>query len=201
MPAPLRDRERLFPPSQSGWPMFCIDVLFSRETELTKFCQRGDRHSSFPSRGRLRIPMLVVRAATATKHEPGLSPSYRVVQYGSAMEVWAFLMRLLLSHHSRCFRFFFSPLLVITHPKKSSSGSVLTDTRERDRSSHLFFLLLRASRNPCFSTSRLFVCALLSSHIFILLMALLKPVLHFSTVVAIVTKTSCRRAAFCLKVS
>ena len=30
----------------------------------------------------------VVRAVTATKHEPGLSPSYRVVSYGSAMEVW-----------------------------------------------------------------------------------------------------------------
>ena len=37
----------------------------------------------------------VVRAATATKHEPGLSPSNRVVSYGSAMEVWALLMRLL----------------------------------------------------------------------------------------------------------
>ena len=36
----------------------------------------------------------VVRAATATKHEPGLSPSYRVVSYGSAMEVWALLVRL-----------------------------------------------------------------------------------------------------------
>ena len=31
----------------------------------------------------------IVRAVTATKHEPGLSPSYRVVSYGSAMEVRA----------------------------------------------------------------------------------------------------------------
>ena len=30
----------------------------------------------------------IVRAVTATKHEPGLSPLYRAVWYGSAMEAW-----------------------------------------------------------------------------------------------------------------
>ena len=29
----------------------------------------------------------IVRAVTVTKHEPGLSPSCRVVSYGSALEV------------------------------------------------------------------------------------------------------------------
>ena len=33
------------------------------------------------------------RAVTATKHEPGLSPLYRVDSHGSALEVWALLMR------------------------------------------------------------------------------------------------------------
>ena len=41
----------------------------------------------------------VVRAVTATKHELGLSPIYRFVSYGSAMEVLALLLRL-----SHCLR-------------------------------------------------------------------------------------------------
>ena len=44
-----------------------------------------------------QLARAVVRAATATKHEPGLSPSYLVESYGSAMEVWALLRRL--SHY------------------------------------------------------------------------------------------------------
>ena len=36
----------------------------------------------------------IVRAVTATKHEPGLSPSHCVVSYGSALEVWALLVGL-----------------------------------------------------------------------------------------------------------
>ena len=36
-PAPPRDRARQFPRHQSGWAVFCIDVLFSGETEFTKF--------------------------------------------------------------------------------------------------------------------------------------------------------------------
>ena len=42
-----------------------------------------------------------MRDVTATKHEPGLSPSYRVVSYGSAMEVWAHVVRLSHCHRAR----------------------------------------------------------------------------------------------------
>ena len=42
---------------------------------------------------------VIVRAATDAKHESGLSTSCLVVSYGSAMEVWALLMRL--SHYLR----------------------------------------------------------------------------------------------------
>ena len=49
---------------------------------------------------RCQPPRAVVRAVNATKHKPGLSPSYRVVSYGSAVEVWALLTRPL-SHYMR----------------------------------------------------------------------------------------------------
>ena len=79
-PAQLRDRARRFPPNQSGWPMFfALTSSFPRETEFTKFVSEEiatvrARHTS----RRHRIPMLaaraIVRAVTATKQEPGLSP-------------------------------------------------------------------------------------------------------------------------------
>ena len=69
---------------------------FSRRTEFTKFVSEeiATARSRHNSRWR-RIPMPV----SPRRHEPGLSPLYRVVSYGSAMKVWALLM--ILSHHLR----------------------------------------------------------------------------------------------------
>ena len=78
-----RDRGRRFPLNQNGWPMFLLIPVTP---------QSGVGSRSPPAR-------TVVRAVTATKHEPGLSLSYRVVSYGLALEVWAFLVRL--SHCQR----------------------------------------------------------------------------------------------------
>ena len=94
-PARLRDLVRRFPPNQSGWPMFfAVMSSFFHGNRVHKICQRGDRHSSFPSQLQVasdpdasQPARPIVRAVTATKHEPGLSPSYRVVSYGAAMEV------------------------------------------------------------------------------------------------------------------
>ena len=47
----------------------------------------------------------VVRAVTATKHEPGLSPVNRVVLYSSALEAWAVLVRLSQTQYLRWYRF------------------------------------------------------------------------------------------------
>ena len=48
-PARPRDRARQFPRHQSGWPMFlALMSSFSRE-RVYEICERGDRHSSFPS--------------------------------------------------------------------------------------------------------------------------------------------------------
>ena len=49
---------------------------------------------------RCRPARVIVRAVTATKHEPGLSPLHRVVSYGSALGDRALLMRLLSYHQS-----------------------------------------------------------------------------------------------------
>ena len=48
---------------------------------------------------RCQPALAIARPVTATKHEPGLSPLCRVVSYDSAVEVWAFLVRL--SPHQR----------------------------------------------------------------------------------------------------
>ena len=66
----LAHRDRA--PATSKWVVhvICIDVLFSRETEFTKFV--SEEAASDP-------------AATVTKHEPGLLPSCRVVSYGSGL--------------------------------------------------------------------------------------------------------------------
>ena len=104
-PARPRDRARQFPRHQSGWPMFfALMSSFFQRDRVHEICRRGDRHSSFPSRlgsVRSRCPPVhaIVRAVTATKHEPGLSPSYRVVSNGSALEVWSAPVRL--SHCQR----------------------------------------------------------------------------------------------------
>ena len=80
-PAQLRDRARRFSPIQSGWPIFfALTSSFSRETEFTQIRQREDRHSPCPSHFKsasdpdAEPTRAVVRAVTATKHEPGLSP-------------------------------------------------------------------------------------------------------------------------------
>ena len=81
---------RQFPRHPSGWPMFlfCIVVLLlQRETELARISPQA-RSRNASRRRRIPVPASprIVRAATATKHEPGLSPS---VSYGSALEVCA----------------------------------------------------------------------------------------------------------------
>ena len=49
-PARLCDRSQCFPRHQNGWPMFfCIAVLLFQGNGVHEICQRGDRHSSFPS--------------------------------------------------------------------------------------------------------------------------------------------------------
>ena len=84
---------------------FALLSSLSKETEFTKFVSEEIAtarvcHAS----GRRRIPMpasrSIVHAVTATKHEPRLSPSDRVVSCGSALEVRALPMRLL--SHSQC---------------------------------------------------------------------------------------------------
>ena len=82
-----------------GGPCCRIDVLFFPRNRVYEICRRGDRHSPCPSTtqggagSRCPPAHAIVRAAIATKREPGLSSSYRVVSYGSPMEVWALLVR------------------------------------------------------------------------------------------------------------
>ena len=71
-----------------------------------------------------------VRAVTSTKHEPGLSPSYRVVSYGQALEVWTFLMR-----HHQCAR---------------SEGFVVVPL-QRAACTHIFSVIGEAGAKQCFS--------------------------------------------------
>ena len=78
---------------------FCTDVLFrEKQSSRNLSARRSPQLVLLAPRGGVgsRCPpaRAIVRAVTATKHEPGLSPSYRVVSYGSALEVWALLMRL-----------------------------------------------------------------------------------------------------------
>ena len=88
-----------FPRHQSGWPVFFA--------LLSSFSQRKRVHANLSARrspqlvpvtlqggvgSRCQPARAVVRAVTATKHEPGLSPSCRVVSCGSAMEVWVLLV-------------------------------------------------------------------------------------------------------------
>ena len=69
-------------------------------SSVHEICQRGSLQP-FPDTtiggvgSRCQPARAIARAATAMKHEPGLSPLYRVVSYGSAREVWALPMRLL----------------------------------------------------------------------------------------------------------
>ena len=79
-----RDREQQFPLHQSDWLLiFALMPSFSRETEFTKFVSEGSPQLvPIPLQSgvgsRWQIARAVVRAVTATKHEPGLSPSCRV---------------------------------------------------------------------------------------------------------------------------
>ena len=79
-PARLRNRSRHFSPNQYG---LCIE----RSPPLVPVTTLGGVGS------RCQQAHAIARAATATKHERGLSPLCCVVSYGSAMEVWALLMR------------------------------------------------------------------------------------------------------------
>ena len=73
-----------------GGPCFCITVLFFLEKESSR--NLSARRSPHGVGSRCQPARALVRAVTATKHEPGLSPSCRVVSCGSAMEVWVLLV-------------------------------------------------------------------------------------------------------------
>ena len=106
-PARPRDCVRQFPRHQSGSPVFLALVSsFSRETDFTKFV--GEEiatrlEAASDPDARQPAPSCALQL-TATKHEPGLSPSSRVVSYGSAVEAWALLMRRL-SYYLRTRRY------------------------------------------------------------------------------------------------
>ena len=72
--------------------VLCIDVLFLQRHRVYVICQRGDRHSSCPSR-------LEAASDPDARQQPPRSTSqdcrpHSVVSYGSATEVWALLVRL-----------------------------------------------------------------------------------------------------------
>ena len=102
----LRERAQCFPRHQNGWPMFfALPSSFSGKQSSRNLSARRSPHlipvTTLGGVGsRCQPAHAIARAVTATKHEPGLSPSRRVVSYGSATEVWALLMRLL-SHYQR----------------------------------------------------------------------------------------------------
>ena len=93
-PARLRDRSQCFPTHQNGWPMFflhCCPPLPRKRSSRNLSARRSPQlvpSTTLGGVGSRRQPAhAIARAATATKHEPGLSPSCRVVSYGSALEV------------------------------------------------------------------------------------------------------------------
>ena len=108
-------------PGSSVRPCTAAMSSFSRETKFTHNLSARRSPQLVPVNrpqdgvgSRCPPARAVVRAANATKHEPGLSPSYRVVSYGSALEAWALPMRLLLhlitSVHSAKYLFAVVPL-------------------------------------------------------------------------------------------
>ena len=92
----LRYRER----RQSGWPMSFALIASSQILPATRSPQLVPVKMQGGVGSLCLSARAVVRAVTAEKHEPGLSPLYRVVSCDSAMEAWALLMRLL-SHYQR----------------------------------------------------------------------------------------------------
>ena len=94
-----RGRARQLPQHQSGWPLFfALMSFFLTKQSLRNLSAR--RWSQLvpvtPAGGvgsRCPLARAIVRAVTATKHERGSLPSFRVVSYSSAPEVWVFLMR------------------------------------------------------------------------------------------------------------
>ena len=106
-PARLRDRQRRF--LESNWVAYdlCADCLVLQGNRVHKnlSARRSPQLVPVTMQGGVGSRCLparaVMRAITATKHEPGLSPSYSGASYGSAMEAWVRLMGLLLSHFQR----------------------------------------------------------------------------------------------------
>ena len=100
-PAGPRNRARQFPQHRSGWLLVFFAKMSSFFPEKQSSRNLSARRSpqlvpATPLGGvgsRCPIARAIVRAVTATKHEPRLPPSYRVVSYGSALEVWALLQR------------------------------------------------------------------------------------------------------------
>ena len=83
-----------------GGHFFTLISFFSGEAEFTKFVSEKidtarARHIAWRRRILMPASPRRRRAVTATKHESGLSlsPFYRGVSCGSALEVWAILMR------------------------------------------------------------------------------------------------------------
>ena len=73
------------PQDLSATDCVCINFLISLENRGHKISVPVTLQVGVGSR--CRLTLAIVRAVTATKHEPGPSPLYRVVSYGSAMVV------------------------------------------------------------------------------------------------------------------
>ena len=85
--------------------VFCITVLFCQGNRVHEICQRGDRHSSFPSQLKAAsdpdasqpMPSCALQPPRSTGRD--CRPHVVLCRTASAMEVWALLMRL--SHFLR----------------------------------------------------------------------------------------------------
>ena len=95
-PARLRGCVRQFPRHLSPYFVYYCPLFPEKQSLRNLSARRSPQHVPVTTPGRVgsrcQPAHAIERAATATKHEPGLSPSCRVVSYGSAMDVWALIV-------------------------------------------------------------------------------------------------------------
>ena len=100
-PARLRERSHCFRDTKTCGLCFlhCCPPFQGKRSSQSLSARRSPQLVPVSSRGgvgsRCQPAHAIARPETATKHEPGLSPLYRVVSYGSTREVWALPLRLL----------------------------------------------------------------------------------------------------------
>ena len=82
-----------------------------------------------------RQPAPTCAAQPPAEHEPGLSPSYRVASYGSALEVWALLVRL--SHCQRARSELIRWLSVVIRAAAAKHCFMLCSTEHRSQTRNL----------------------------------------------------------------